>query len=296
MDIQGKTAVVTGAGSGIGRAIAVSLAKAGADIVISDINELGMDETAAEIKKAGQKTHCVRTDVAKLESIENLYQETISHMGDVDILVNNAGVHMSGPLNNVTLDDWKWMIDINLWSVIYGVHVFLPHFMKKESGYIVNTASIAGQVGVLDASTPYTASKFAVVGLSESMALYLYQKCKGIGVTVICPGVVQTNIGKGSRRIPVKDGLDEAREKLYASFSENPEKRPKRPFEVISAEDVGDMAVSAIQDNRFLMVTHKEDGKNILKRAQDVQRLITRRAEVLGEREKMIQQLLENIT
>ena len=295
MDIQGKIAVVTGAGSGIGRAIAISLAREGADVVVSDLNEQGMAETAEEISKLGRKTIAVKTDVSKLEDVENLYKLTLSQMGDVDILVNNAGVHMSGPLSGVTLDDWKWMMDINVWSVIYGVHVFLPHFMKKESGHIVNTASIAGQVGVLDTSTPYTAAKFAVVGLSESMALFFYQKHKGIGVTVICPGVVQTNIGKGSRRIRHNDGLDDARDKLYAQFTENPDSRPKSPFAVISAEDVGDMAVKAIRENNFLVVTHEEDIKNIEKRAKDIQRLITRRAEVLGEREKVISKMLEGI-
>ena len=295
MDIQGKIAVVTGAGSGIGKAIAVSLAKEGADVVISDINEQGMAETAKEITNLGGKNISVKTDVSKLESIENLYQQTISEMGDVDILVNNAGVHMSGPLSGVTIDDWKWMIDINLWSVIYGVHVFLPHFMKKDSGYFVNTASIAGQVGVLDTSTPYTASKFAVVGLSESMALFLKQKSKGVGVTVICPGVVETNIGKGSRRIKHNDGLDDARDKLYASFSENPSSRPKSPVQVISAEDVGNMAVNAIKENIFRVITHEADTKNIQKRAQDIQRLVNRRAEVLEEREKMMNKLLEGM-
>jgi NAD(P)-dependent dehydrogenase (short-subunit alcohol dehydrogenase family) len=216
----------------------------------------------------------------------------MAHMGRVDILVNNAGVHMSGPFHNVTLEDWKWMMDINVWGVIYGVHVFLPHFLERGSGYIVNTASIAGQVGVLDASVPYTTSKFAVVGLSESLALFLTKK--GIGVTVICPGVVQTNIGKGSRRIRANDGLDEARQKLYASM-ENRQNRPAPNFQVISADDVGNQVVTAIKEDTFLVVTHDEDKKNIQKRATDIQRLIERRAEVIEERQQAINKILESM-
>ena len=293
MEIQGKVAVVTGSGSGIGKAIALSLAKEGADVVLADINEAGMKEVSEEITKLGRKTLSVKTNVAKLESIQNLFDQTLAKMGKVDILVNNAGVHMSGPFNKVTLDDWKWMMDINVWSVIYGVHVFLPYFLEKGAGHIVNTASIAGQVGVLDAAVPYTTTKFAVVGFSESLALFLNKK--GIGVTVICPGVVETNIGKGSRRIKAEDGLDEAREKLYASFSENPQSRPQRPFQVISARDVGNMAANAIKENKFLVITHEEDKKNIQKRADDIQRLIQRRADVVAEREVMIHKLLQTM-
>jgi NAD(P)-dependent dehydrogenase (short-subunit alcohol dehydrogenase family) len=293
MEIQGKVSVVTGSGSGIGKAIALSLAGEGADVVLADINEAGMQEVSEEIAKLGRRTLSVKTDVAKLESIQNLFDQTLASMGQVDILVNNAGVHMSGPFNNVTLDDWKWMMDINVWSVIYGVHVFLPYFLKKGAGYIVNTASIAGQVGVLDAAVPYTTTKFAVVGFSESLALFLNKK--NIGVTVICPGVVETNIGKGSRRIKADDGLDEARDKLYASFAQNPQSRPRRPFQVISAADVGNMAVAAIKENKFLVVTHDEDKKNIQKRADDIQRLIHRRADVIAEREAMIQKLLQTM-
>ena len=290
MEIKGKIAAVTGSGSGIGKAIAVALAREGADLVLADIRDERITEVAEEIRKLGRRAITVVTDVSKLESVENLYCRTLSEMGGVDILINNAGVHLSGPFHKTTLDDWKWMMDINVWSVIYGVHVFLPHFLERGSGHIVNTASIAGQVGVLDANIPYTTSKFAVVGLSESLALYLNKK--GIGVTVICPGVVQTNIGKDGRRLKAEDGLDEAREKLYSSMSKN---QPPRNFQVISPEDVGNQVIAAIKDNVFLVITHEEDKKNIQKRAQDIQRLINRRADVLAQREEMVGKLLQSM-
>ena len=173
MEIQGKIAVVTGAASGIGRSTALALAREGADVVLADLNRDGLTEVRAEIEKLGRTGLAIPADVTKLNDIQNLYDRSISEMGRVDILMNNAGVHMSGPVEKTAVDDWKWIVDINLWGVVNGIHVFLPHMLERSSGHIVNTASSAGLAGALDRSIPYTMTKFAVVGLSEGLAVYL---------------------------------------------------------------------------------------------------------------------------
>ena len=167
MEIQGKIAVVTGAASGIGRSTAIALAREGADVVLADLNREGLTEVRGEIEKLGRRGLAIPADVTKLNDIQNLYDRSISEMGRVDILMNNAGVHMSGPVEKTTIDDWKWIVDINLWGVVNGIHVFLPHMLERGNGCVVNTASSAGLVGALDISIPYTMTKFAMVGLSE---------------------------------------------------------------------------------------------------------------------------------
>ena len=148
MEIQGKIAVVTGAASGIGRSMALALAREGADLVLADLNRDGLAEVRSEIEAMGRRGLAIPADVTKLKDLQNLYNQSISEMGPVDILVNNAGVHMTGPVDKMTIDDWKWIVDINLWGVVNGINVFLPHMLDRGSGYIVNTASSAGLAGV----------------------------------------------------------------------------------------------------------------------------------------------------
>ncbi len=269
MQIQGKIAVVTGAASGIGRSTALALAKEGADVVLADLNCDGLTKVRGEIEKLGRTGLAIPADVTKLNDIQNLYDRSISEMGRVDILMNNAGVHMSGPVEKTPVDYWKWIVDINLLSVVNGIHVFLPHMLERSSGYIVNTASSAGLAGDLDRSIPYTMTKFAVVGLSEGLAVYL--RDKGIGVTVICPGLVSTNIAASQRFTPVGDGHDESRRELLKAFEVN-SKQGKFPdfvsdlissldspvaaalASVISPERVAEETIRAIRENTFLVV------------------------------------------
>ncbi len=137
MDINGCIAVVTGSGSGIGKAIALALANEGADVVVADINDDWIDNVCHEIEALGRKTLGVHTDVSKYADIQNLYNKSIQAMGRVDILVNNAGIHMIGPINLTTLEDWKEIVDTNLWSVIYGVHTFFPISRNGEADILL---------------------------------------------------------------------------------------------------------------------------------------------------------------
>lgn len=191
----GKTAVVTGAASGIGKAIAVALARRGCQLVLVDLNEEASAETRKEVEAAGGRAVVVTADVRNPANVSEVYRRTLETFGNVHILVNNAGVLRVGPALEATDEDWRNVIDVNLWGVVNGCRVFGPHFKAQGAGHIVNTASAAGLSG-LPYSASYSASKFAVVGLSESLRWELAQF--GVGVTVLCPGAVKTGIAVGS--------------------------------------------------------------------------------------------------
>jgi NAD(P)-dependent dehydrogenase (short-subunit alcohol dehydrogenase family) len=267
LDIQGKIAVVTGSASGIGRATAVTLAQEGANVVLADVNDGGMEQTRREIAGLGRKAVAVHTDVSKLDDIQKLFDRSVNEMGRVDILMNNAGVHMMGPVEKIPIADWEWIIGINLWSVIYGVKVFLPHMLERGSGHIVNTASMAGLIAG-EPSTPYVTTKFAVVGLSEGLAVYL--RPKGIGVSVLCPGWVKTGIGQNERLVPFDDGFDEARAAIFEEIGQGDWSRLQGlPGGIKSPQEVAAKVVNAIKENTFLIYTHAGHKEAIMHRAAD---------------------------
>lgn len=197
---QGQTAVITGGASGIGRAIAQLLAERGLSIVIADIETEALEKAESELSGLGVETLAVQVDVANPESVQQLAKRTLERFGAPDILVNNAGVGGGGPFHDLTLDDWNWVLGVNLNGVIHGMHYFLP--AMREAGkpaHIVNTASVAGLVAEAWMG-PYNASKFAVVAISETFAR---EYADGpIGISVLCPGFVNTRIGESGRNAP----------------------------------------------------------------------------------------------
>jgi NAD(P)-dependent dehydrogenase (short-subunit alcohol dehydrogenase family) len=190
--------VVTGAGSGIGRAIARSYAKRGADLVLADINEESLLDAKREFESPGIRVYAQVTDVTMADDIASLCENSYRIMGRCDVLVNNAGVAMFGLVEQTSLSDWKWLLDVNLWGVIYGCHYFYPRMIEQGGGgHIVNVSSAAG-LGPIPAQVAYCASKYAVVGLSET--LRGEGALNGIGVSVICPslsyrGAVHPEVG-----------------------------------------------------------------------------------------------------
>jgi len=290
MEIKGKVAVVTGAASGIGKATAVALAQEGADIVLADVNDERLAEVKGEIEALGRRALTVHTDVSKLEAIQSLFDQSISEMGRVDILMNNAGVHLTGPIEKISIDDWEWIIGINLWSVIYGIHVFLPHMLERGSGHIVNTASIAGLVGWKDPSIPYTATKFAIVGVSEGLAASL--KNRGIGVTVVCPDIVRTNIESSSRFIMAEDGLDSARKKLLQELHEGSQEfldlLASLQVIVLKPEEVAATVVDAVKRGTCLVMPHPGTKETMLQRTLDFDGMIAEAASQQKVREDLI--------
>jgi NAD(P)-dependent dehydrogenase (short-subunit alcohol dehydrogenase family) len=195
MRLDGARAVITGAGSGLGRALCTELARRGARVMVSDRDSASAEGTARLIETAGGKAVLQPCDVTKPEEVEALAEAAFSGLGGVDLLVNNAGVGGGGEIGKMPLEEWKRILDVNLWGVIHGCHAFVPRLRAQGSGHILNIASAAGllSVGFL---APYNVSKAGVVSLSET--LYLELKPAGIGVTVACPTFFRTNIASAS--------------------------------------------------------------------------------------------------
>ena len=295
MNIDGKIAVVTGGGNGIGKEIALALAREGADVVIADLNDESMQTVCSEIESLGRKTLAIKTDVPKQEAVQNLYEKSIEGMGHVDILVNNAGIHMSGAFNKTKLEDWKRIMDINLWSVIYGVHTFLPHFEERGSGYFINTGSIAGLTGVEDSSVPYTTTKFGVVGMSESLAFNLHGS--GIGISVVCPSLVQTRILEDELKVDSESDKAKIREKLLGALKGKAwNEFPGMAGKVVMPEEVANLTIKAVREDRFLITTHADTMDIVQERVDDIQSLIARKATEKAERDQMLIEMVKQMS
>lgn len=192
-DFQGKVAVITGAGRGIGQGIARRCAEEGMKVVLASIGMETLSRTAAELKAHGVEVLTVQTDVSKFADIENLAQKTLDTFGAIDLLVNNAGVGLVGNVWESTLADWQWGLGVNLWSVIYGIRVFVPLMLAQDTEcHIVNVSSAAG---LLDGPGLgiYKVTKFGIISLSDTLYGELKQRGSKIGVSVLCPGFVKTD-------------------------------------------------------------------------------------------------------
>jgi len=203
-ELAGKTAFVTGGASGIGFALGAAFAQAGMKVMLADIETDALAEAVKSLHDFGPNVRGVACDVADPVSVERAAKASYQAFGNVHVVCNNAGVAAAGGIDNISLDNWRWVLDVNLMGVLHGVRTFLPHIRAHgEGGHIVNTASMAGMNSGLGFS-PYVASKFAVVGMSEGLATRL--KPFGIGVTVLCPGFVRTRIGESGRNRPERYG------------------------------------------------------------------------------------------
>jgi NAD(P)-dependent dehydrogenase (short-subunit alcohol dehydrogenase family) len=243
MDAHDKVAVITGGASGIGRATALELARRGTDIVVADVNDERIAEVGAEVEALGRRYLGVRCDVTQDSDVERMRDEAIATMGQVDIVMSNAGVAMIGPPEGLSMAEWDWILQINLYGVIRNVRAFLPHLLERGSGHVVNTASVAGLFAYSWDHPTYITAKFAVVGLTEALALYL--KPLGIGVTLLTPGLVETNMGETARL----GGVDD----ISRWIREIPLETP------VPAESVGVLVADAIRDDRYHVMTHPEE-------------------------------------
>jgi NAD(P)-dependent dehydrogenase (short-subunit alcohol dehydrogenase family) len=192
-ELSDRVAVVTGAGSGIGRALALELAAQGAHVAVADIDEALAQDTAREIEARGRRAIAVATDVRELASVELLLARTLAELGGCHVVCNNAGVFHAAALIDTPIEQWQRVIATNLWGVIHGSRTFGAHFARQGFGHIVNTASAAG-LFPMPGMGSYSTTKFAIVGLSLQLRWELAGA--GVGVTVVCPGVVRTGIGK----------------------------------------------------------------------------------------------------
>jgi NAD(P)-dependent dehydrogenase (short-subunit alcohol dehydrogenase family) len=215
VELRGKLALVTGAASGIGRETALAFARAGADVVVCDVNEPGVEETAAAARALGRTAFARRIDVASREEMRAFAAEVHREHEAVDVLVNNAGVGLGGGFLDTSLEDWGWVLSINLWGVIHGCHFFLPAMVARgRGGHVVNVSSAAGLVATAPLAA-YSTTKFAVFGLSEALRDELH--AHRIGVTAVCPGIINTPI-TASARMRGRVATDEARARLVAAY------------------------------------------------------------------------------
>lgn len=244
--INGRVAVVTGGASGIGRGIAEQLIEEGASVVIADIDATSLAQTADEIGALP-----VQTDVTDPVSVQSLAAATLEAFGRVDIVVNNAGVGPAGLIEDLTLDDWRWIIDVNLFGVIHGVHVFLPLLIANaEGGHIVNTASMA-IFSPLPNLGPYTASKRGVQGLSETLALEMAEHHPNIKVSILPPGPVRTNIKESLKHRPATS----VGTLTDVDLGESEESKQLRWIEPRTA---GRVVTQAIRGNDLYAITHPD--------------------------------------
>ena len=201
-EFQGKVAVITGGASGIGLAIAEKCIREGMKVVLADVDEAPLAKAEAELNALGGTVLGVKTDVSKRSDVELLARRAQDAFSQVDLLFNNAGVAGGGASWETTWNDWEWVIGINLWGVIHGVKVFTPLMLAQNTeGHIINTSSMAGLI-VGAGSAPYAATKHAVVALSESLYLSLQERNSLVKVSVLCPGLVRTNIVNAQRNKP----------------------------------------------------------------------------------------------
>jgi NAD(P)-dependent dehydrogenase (short-subunit alcohol dehydrogenase family) len=199
-DLAGKTAFVTGGASGIAFALGQAFAQAGMKVMLADIEADALAAAVKSLDEFGPDVRGVSCDVADPISVERAAKASFEVFGNVHVVCNNAGVAAGGGIDNISLDNWRWVLDVNLMGVLHGIRTFLPHIRAHgEGGHIVNTASMAGMNSGIGFS-PYSASKFAVVSMSEGLAVQL--KPLGIGVSVLCPSFVRTGIGQSGRTRP----------------------------------------------------------------------------------------------
>jgi NAD(P)-dependent dehydrogenase (short-subunit alcohol dehydrogenase family) len=244
-EIAGRVAVVTGGASGIGRGIAEALIAGGASVVIADIEQAALDATAAELGARG-----VLVDVREAADLQRLADVTLERHGRVDIVVNNAGVGPISRMSDLTLEDWRWMLDVNLWGVIHGIHTFLPILRANpDGGHIVNTSSMASLAPTSGVGA-YTAAKSAVTALTEVLDAELREDGSKVRATVLVPGTVRTNIASSQRNRPggEQGGLQDV------DISEG----PAATLRWMDPADVGRVVTRSIREDELYAVTHPD--------------------------------------
>jgi NAD(P)-dependent dehydrogenase (short-subunit alcohol dehydrogenase family) len=262
MDLDGKVAVITGGGSGIGLATATHLARRGANLVLADIEQSVLADAAAQVAAAGTEVETVVCDVAKLDQVQALAAAAFDRFGKVHVLFNNAGIAVGGPIAEMSHSDWRWVIDVDLWGVIHGVETFLPRIIEQnEGGHILFTASFAGLVPNVGLG-PYCVAKYGVVALAE--VLYREVRDNNIGVSVLCPMRVATNIGSSQRnRSGDYGGADQS-----PPVEEQGEDNPDLAGRVIDVDEVAAKVVAGI-DNRELYILPHEESREFVRRRFD---------------------------
>jgi NAD(P)-dependent dehydrogenase (short-subunit alcohol dehydrogenase family) len=265
-EFKDKVAVITGAASGIGRALADCCVQEGMKVVLADVEVETLTKTEAGMKAAGATVLAVRTDVSQARDIEALAHKTLDAFGAVHLLCNNAGIWTGASIWESTVADWEWVLGVNLWGVIQGVRVFVPIMLAQDTEcHIVNTASMAGLISGPGLG-PYKVSKHGVVTLSETLYHELVERGKKVKVSVLCPGCVNTRIMEAARNRPGPfpteplqpadgPGLEMLRQAVQAGMP---------PVQVAAA------VFKALREDQFHILTHPEEKKSVRTRMEDI--------------------------
>ncbi len=266
IDLEDKVAVITGGASGIGLEMGRELARRGARLVLADIEEDALDRALDELTAAGVDAIGVRCDVADLDAVHRLADTAFTSMGAVHIVFNNAGVAVGGPTVDMSHEDWRWIIDVDLWGPIHGVEAFLPRIIEQgEGGHLLFTASFAGLVPN-EGLGPYCVAKYGVVALAE--VLHRELRSHDIGSTVLCPMRVDTNIDSSERNRPDELGGPLA----SPGVADQAESNDELAGRVLDVQSVAAMTVDAMMDNRLYVLPHDESRRFIRNRFDRIDR------------------------
>jgi NAD(P)-dependent dehydrogenase (short-subunit alcohol dehydrogenase family) len=251
MDVAGKTIVITGGASGIGLATATRFAEREVNLVLGDIEEGPLESAVAGLKANGARVLGVKTDVTNEEDVIGLRDAALAEFGAVHVIFNNAGVSAGATIGTPT-EVWKWVLDVDLFGVIYGVNAFVPLFVEQNEGHVINTASLAGLSG-FPGMGPYCTAKMAVVGLTESLYHEMALRGSNVGVSVLCPGFVRTRIHESDRNMP----------REIASYADDPTSQMINGLAAqavnagIDASEVANAVDDAVRTNKFWILTHE---------------------------------------
>jgi NAD(P)-dependent dehydrogenase (short-subunit alcohol dehydrogenase family) len=270
---QGRATVITGGANGIGFATARQFAQRGARVMLADIDQSALDDAVATLRADGVDAHGVRCDVRKLDDVSHLADEAFRVFGEVNVVFNNAGIAYAGPIVQTSHDDWRFVIDVDLWGPIHGVEAFLPRLMAQEAqSHIVFTSSFAGLIPNVGLG-PYCVAKYGVVALAETLAREV--RPNGIGVSVLCPMIVETNLLANTERVrsddygpPTPSEAGSVQQLASAPTDDS----------VLDVEDVARLTADAILANRLYVLPHRAARDSIQRRFGRIDRTFDEQA------------------
>lgn len=272
-DFQDRGAVVTGGASGIGLAIARRLGGRGARVVLSDVEADALGAAVEDLRRDGVEAHGVACDVRSREQVLDLADRSFALLGGVHVVCNNAGVAVGGPIVEMSHDDWRWVLDVDLWGPIHGVEAFVPRMVDQGvGGHVSFTASFAGLVPNRGLG-PYCVAKYGVVALAEVLERELREH--GIGVSVLCPMRVGTNIASSERNRPPDYGGPDASPRV----PEQDEANPDLAGRVLPVDDLAALTLDAIAAGRLYVLPHEESRTSIRRRFERIDRTFDQQAE-----------------